>query len=213
MLSRLHCGTLWSSRCKNHLLQLVWFLHFSHRQHLFNEDNSIYLQYTLQFISILLQPVASETNVFIFQDAETDTGSVDDELVSSPRSSYSPPAVTSTSIKRRPRSKVDQVLESISRKMDLPSSAETRKKEKHDTFGEYVAEKLRSLPPEMVCYCQKLINDAIFYAETRHLSANSRISLDRVTVNQPLLIHKNETLLHVNQPTNTVLEGNLEAAV
>ncbi|XP_046389589.1 uncharacterized protein LOC124158510 [Ischnura elegans] len=45
----------------------------------------------------------------------------------------------------------------------------------HDVFGEHVAEKLRSLRPDMVPFCQKLINDAIFYAEMNVLGIRSRI--------------------------------------
>lgn len=45
----------------------------------------------------------------------------------------------------------------------------------HQAYGEYVAEKLRSIPEAMVPYCQKLINDAIFLAELEALNMNSRI--------------------------------------
>ncbi|GBO27928.1 hypothetical protein AVEN_237576-1 [Araneus ventricosus] len=76
-----------------------------------------------------------------------------------------------------PRSKADQVLEKISRRLDKPLEKQRaiKQKDKHDIFGECVNEKLRSLLPNMADYCQKLITDAIFLAETGNLNISSKI--------------------------------------
>ncbi|XP_014292526.1 uncharacterized protein [Halyomorpha halys] len=79
---------------------------------------------------------------------------------------------------KRPRSKADQVLDKIVRKIDQPLHSPTVQmppKQQHDAFGEHVAEKLRSLPPGQLSICQKLINDAIFYAEIGALNLSARI--------------------------------------
>ncbi|XP_014253997.1 uncharacterized protein LOC106669195 [Cimex lectularius] len=74
---------------------------------------------------------------------------------------------------KRPRSKADQVLEKISKRLD--QQQQTSDKKMHDAFGAYVAEKLRSLQKNMECLCQKLINDAIFMAEVGKLNITSKI--------------------------------------
>ncbi|GBN54854.1 hypothetical protein AVEN_131056-1 [Araneus ventricosus] len=78
---------------------------------------------------------------------------------------------------KRPRSKADQVLEKISRRLDKPLEKQRaiKQKDKYDIFGECVDEKLRSLQPNMGDYCQKLITDAIFLAETGNLNVSSKI--------------------------------------
>ncbi|GBN54860.1 hypothetical protein AVEN_131061-1 [Araneus ventricosus] len=78
---------------------------------------------------------------------------------------------------KRPRSKADQVLEKISRRLDKPLEKQraVKQKDKHDIFGECVDEKLRSLLPNMADYCQKIITDAIFFAETGNLNISSKI--------------------------------------
>ncbi|CAL1296678.1 unnamed protein product [Larinioides sclopetarius] len=73
------------------------------------------------------------------------------------------------------RSRAEKVLDKISRKMDLSLEKQLVIKRKHDSFGEYLAEKLRSLEPNMAIYCQKIINDAIFLAETDNLNISSKI--------------------------------------
>ncbi|GBM25908.1 hypothetical protein AVEN_94353-1 [Araneus ventricosus] len=75
----------------------------------------------------------------------------------------------------RQRSKADQVLEKIARKMDQSLEKQSDIKQKYDSFGEYVAEKLRCLQPNMAIYCQKIINDAMFLAETGNLNISSKI--------------------------------------
>ncbi|GBM25917.1 hypothetical protein AVEN_94361-1 [Araneus ventricosus] len=75
----------------------------------------------------------------------------------------------------RQRSKADEVLEKIARKMDQSLENQSAIRQKHDSFGEYVAEKLRSLQPNMAIYCQKIINDAMFFAETGNLNISSKI--------------------------------------
>lgn len=114
---------------------------------------------------------------------------------------------------KRPRSKADQVLEKIAKRIDNhtqnTSSAE-KKKETHDAFGEYVAEKLRSLPKEMACYCQKMINDAIFLAETNTLSVTSRIVNDPVPVT-PAVLQQPALTPSTSNSSNPVMEAYLDA--
>lgn len=72
-------------------------------------------------------------------------------------------------------------MEKIASKIDEPLQSPTVQmppKQQHDIFGEYIAEKLRSIPPGQLTICQKLINDAIFYAELGALTLNSRIYTD-----------------------------------
>lgn len=57
----------------------------------------------------------------------------------------------------------------------MPTSCAQDQKQLHDAYGEHVAEKLRSLPPSMVPFCQKLINEAIFQAEFGQLNFTSKI--------------------------------------
>ncbi|CAL1296681.1 unnamed protein product [Larinioides sclopetarius] len=87
---------------------------------------------------------------------------------------------------KRPRqlSKADEVLEKISRKMDQSIEKQSAIKQKHDSFGEYVAEKLRSLEPNMAIYCQKIINDAMFLAETGSLNISSKIVTPMLNSNE-----------------------------
>ncbi|XP_013193325.1 uncharacterized protein LOC106137107 [Amyelois transitella] len=47
-----------------------------------------------------------------------------------------------------------------------------------NAFGEHVAEKLRCMPRDVAIYCQKIINDALFYAETGNLNHTSHIITD-----------------------------------
>ena len=48
----------------------------------------------------------------------------------------------------------------------------------HDAFGEHVAEKLRSINPQMVPICEKLIGDILFLATYGNLNATSRVVTD-----------------------------------
>lgn len=95
--------------------------------------------------------------------------------MNSPASSSS--SVSAPSKFKRPAHKADAIFEKISKRMDDPGPSE-RKKQAHDDFGEYVAEKLRSMQPTMIPLCQKLINDAIFYGELGSLNITSKIETD-----------------------------------
>lgn len=81
---------------------------------------------------------------------------------------------------KRPRQKADEVPKKNSKQTDQPMQAHSTylQKQHHDAFGEYIAEKLRSLPPPMIPFCQKIINDAIFGAEVQNLNITSRIVTD-----------------------------------
>lgn len=78
---------------------------------------------------------------------------------------------------KRPRSKAEQVLDKISKRIDQPVE-KTAPKLQFASFGDHVAEKLRSMPPEMIPVCQKLIGDVLFYGEMQHLNMTSRIVTD-----------------------------------
>nr|CAH7713307.1 unnamed protein product [Callosobruchus chinensis] len=78
---------------------------------------------------------------------------------------------------KRPRNKADQLLDKIAKRMEhpvieIPSTrcSADKLRQPHEAFGEYIADKLRSIPPPMVPYCQKLINDAVFFAELEKLN-------------------------------------------
>lgn len=116
------------------------------------------------------------TNVFFspfFQNEEVVDDLNESASVNSVRSSTSSNSRLSF---KRPRSKADQVLEQISKRIE--EARVERTKQPHDAFGEYVGEKLRSMPASMVPFCQKIINDALFYAETNNLNVTSRIVTD-----------------------------------
>jgi hypothetical protein len=48
----------------------------------------------------------------------------------------------------------------------------------HDAFGEHIAERLRSMNPQMVPICEKLIGDMLFLATIGNLNATSRVVTD-----------------------------------
>ncbi|KAL0879884.1 hypothetical protein ABMA27_002410 [Loxostege sticticalis] len=73
---------------------------------------------------------------------------------------------------KRARVQAHTILAKISKKTDAPP---TPPKLKYTAYGEHIAEKLRGMQPMMATYCQKIINDAIFLAETNNLQVNSHI--------------------------------------
>ncbi|KAG8176621.1 hypothetical protein JTE90_028603 [Oedothorax gibbosus] len=81
---------------------------------------------------------------------------------------------------KRPRSKADQVLEKNSKRIDQPAENPAPKLQ-FSSFGDHVAEKLRSMPPEMTPVFQKLIGDVLFYGEMQSLNMTSRIVTDYVS--------------------------------
>lgn len=80
-------------------------------------------------------------------------------------------------------------MEKIASKIDEPLPSPTVQmppKQQHDKFGEYIAEKLRSITqPGQITICQKIINDAIYYAELGALNLNSRICTDYSLAQEP----------------------------
>ncbi|XP_067010255.2 uncharacterized protein [Anabrus simplex] len=83
--------------------------------------------------------------------------------------SLAPPVSTAATPEAK-RRKTDQPTESETVK--LPPEARLSL---YSTYGAYIAEELRNLPPDMAIYCQKLINDAIFEARCGTLSRYSKI--------------------------------------
>lgn len=73
---------------------------------------------------------------------------------------------------RKMKNGVTDILTKISKRLD---SSNTKTKPAFSAFGEHVAEKLRSMNSDAAKYCQKIINDAIFYAEFNNLNYTSRI--------------------------------------
>lgn len=88
--------------------------------------------------------------------------------------SLSSAASSSRHNSRKTKAEADNILAKIAKKMDEPTPP-PQAKQQYDSFGEHVAEKLRNLPSKMAVYCQKIINDAIFMAETNNLDIDSRI--------------------------------------
>nr|XP_014290593.1 uncharacterized protein LOC106689897 isoform X3 [Halyomorpha halys]XP_014290594.1 uncharacterized protein LOC106689897 isoform X3 [Halyomorpha halys] len=89
----------------------------------------------------------------------------------------STPEPSEGSIKRS-RLKTEHVLQKVASKIDHTLQSPIVQmpwRQPHDAFGEHIAEKLRTIPLEQLPICQKLINDAIFYAEINALSVSSRI--------------------------------------
>ncbi|CAK1601932.1 unnamed protein product [Parnassius mnemosyne] len=77
--------------------------------------------------------------------------------------------------KRKVKNAATEVLSKISNRLDSPV---TKSKPPYSAFGEHVAEKLRSMNQDAAKYCQKIINDAIFYAEFNNLNYTSHIVTD-----------------------------------
>ncbi|XP_066995098.2 nurim homolog [Anabrus simplex] len=114
------------------------------------------------------------------EDESNDGDSADNDDHMSTGSQCSASSRSSRSFKR-PLPRVDQVLEKISKQMDQPVTIPTPTEktwQPHDAFGEYVAENMRSISASMTPFCQKLINDAILYAEMGVLNATSRTVTD-----------------------------------
>ncbi|XP_041977648.1 uncharacterized protein LOC121731992 [Aricia agestis] len=99
--------------------------------------------------------------------------STNDEIKFSPVSHNSVDSSSRIKSKRKSKSPndTDYVVAKIAKKLDEPP----RPKQQFDSFGEHIAEKLRNLPSLMATYCQKVINDAIFMAETNRLTIDSHI--------------------------------------
>lgn len=103
-----------------------------------------------------------------------------------PESPYSDTSIASTSVSQHskqdnmPRNSkrkwntADELLTELSNRLDSASKS----KQKYCSFGEHVAERLRSMPKDMAIYCQKVINDAIFQADFGKLNHTSRIETD-----------------------------------
>jgi hypothetical protein len=63
--------------------------------------------------------------------------------------------------------------------MEAPiASPKERVKLPHDAFGEHIAERLRSMNPQMVPICEKLIGDVLYLATTDKLNSTSRVVTD-----------------------------------
>ncbi|XP_039299677.1 uncharacterized protein LOC111049534 [Nilaparvata lugens] len=139
----------------------------------------------LQFLEDQEFPRPSTTIASVLDDMpfEYDETDVDDpaETQSQTSSSSSRPQTPVSNNFKRPRTKADQVLDKISKRMDQPPEKRLPK-EKFSSFGEHVAEKLRYMPPEMVPICQKLISDCIFQGDMKNLNITSRIVTDYVNV-------------------------------
>lgn len=87
-----------------------------------------------------------------------------------PISTKSTSSSPNSTVKRRKskQDKSDEVLGLVAQ--NLKASA------KYSSFGQYVAEELRSISPEQAIFCQKVINDAIFEAKLGNLNKSSSIS-------------------------------------
>jgi hypothetical protein len=77
--------------------------------------------------------------------------------------------------KRKAPDSADEVLNLVALK--LQSQEEHNK---CSTFGKHIAEELSAQPEEMLKYCKKIINDAIFEAQMGTLNRTSRIVTDAV---------------------------------
>ncbi|XP_047521445.1 uncharacterized protein LOC125060524 [Pieris napi] len=87
---------------------------------------------------------------------------------------------TSTSYKRT-KNQADAVLNKIAQKLDEPRQPPIQP-QKYESFGQHVAEKMRSLPPNVAIHCEKIINDALYYGALRNLNVTSRIVTDPVPI-------------------------------
>ncbi|KAL4709126.1 hypothetical protein ACJJTC_014685 [Scirpophaga incertulas] len=102
--------------------------------------------------------------------------STDQESQLSARS-VPPPQSDSNNCKKKERDGVCEVLSKISKKLD---SSSIKTKPSFSAFGEHVAENLRAMSSDSAKYCQKIINDAIFFAEFDNLNHTSRIVKDHI---------------------------------
>jgi hypothetical protein len=62
--------------------------------------------------------------------------------------------------------------------MEAPIKGPKEMKLPHDAFGEHTAERLRSMNPQMVPICEKLIGNMLFLATIGSLNAASRVVTD-----------------------------------
>lgn len=99
---------------------------------------------------------------------------------------------------RKTKSKADNILAKIAKKMDEPNPP-PRGKQEYDSFGEHIAEKLRNLPKPMAIYCQKIMNDAIFMAETNNLTIDSHIVHSQVFFRQPNSLNQPQNSQNITQ--------------
>lgn len=105
--------------------------------------------------------------------------------------SQSSVASSSRTQTRKTKAQADNVLTKIAKKLEEPPQV----KQQYESFGEHIAEKLRNLPPMMATYCQKIINDAIFMAETNNLTIHSHIVDNHLNQN-----NANNSQIYMNLP-------------
>nr|CAH7762665.1 unnamed protein product [Callosobruchus chinensis] len=122
-----------------------------------------------------LHQVRSNTHYYVLCGVSCKSQDTASDIISG--CSQSSSSIPTTPSFKRPRNKADQLLDKIAKRMEhpvieIPSTrcSADKLRQPHEAFGEYIAEKLRSIPPSMVPYCQKLINDAVFFAELEKLN-------------------------------------------
>lgn len=132
-------------------------------------ENSTFLQCFENFF-ILIYCQASKQNVY-FQ-GNMNKSEDDFQFSSSQESSPNP----SSCVFKRHRCKADRMLDKLIEKIYQPTEKSgLNLRKKHEGFGEHILVKLRSISPRMLPICQKLINDAIYFAEINALNITSQI--------------------------------------
>ena len=83
---------------------------------------------------------------------------------------------TSIGSKRRKKKSSDKCLKVIPK--SLRSDVVTVQQEhvgRYSSYGKHIAQELEELSPNMAIYCKKIINEAIYQAELRNLTSESRV--------------------------------------
>lgn len=104
---------------------------------------------------------------------------------------------------RKTKAQADDILEKIAKKMDEPTPPQRAKLE-YDAFGEHIAEKLRNLPTMMAIYCQKIINDAVFMAETNNLTMDSHIVHNSQVFFRPPTQNRDDSIIQQFNSNNSL---------
>ncbi|CAF4937828.1 unnamed protein product [Pieris macdunnoughi] len=100
----------------------------------------------------------------------------------SPRPCSSLSSCSTSASYKRTKNQADAVLTKIAKKLYEPRQPPQKQPQKYESFGQHVAEKMRSLPPNVAIHCEKIINDALYYGALSNLNVTSRIVTDPVPI-------------------------------
>lgn len=146
----------------------LWYFRHLHFLQITNENKPIKNTENIEIETVIDElPIEEDTNesslMFVLQT------NPDSSPVASPV--YEP-------LQKQAKIEIEEHRDTLISKSDISISSPSLP---HESYGKHIAEKLRSMPQEMVPYCQKLINEAIFQAEMNCLNMSTRIVTDDST--------------------------------